>query len=190
MKHEEKIVMRESDEAAKLVTVTGWVDRHGRFFGDDERTARYSGSTHFTCGCGNVAPKGYTICSGCREKSVLERYLALPKAPWDGVSMLAMFDDDTYFTDMEEAEEYAETNEMTLEGLRLVICEPQIAERIDPNEHYHDKLPEDGEVPADIADAFEELNKKIEASKAVLSWQPGKVAVDINAPLPQSRSKA
>jgi hypothetical protein len=32
----EKIVMMDSDEAASIQTVTGWVDRQGRFWGGDE----------------------------------------------------------------------------------------------------------------------------------------------------------
>ncbi|MDE9687494.1 hypothetical protein R4T22_18735 [Citrobacter portucalensis] len=36
----EKIVMMDSDEAASIQTVTGWVDRQGRFWGGDEHQAR------------------------------------------------------------------------------------------------------------------------------------------------------
>ncbi|HAT6800607.1 TPA: hypothetical protein JAN03_00980 [Citrobacter freundii] len=45
----EKIVMMDSDEAASIQTVTGWVDRHGRFWGGDEHQARWCGATHRKC---------------------------------------------------------------------------------------------------------------------------------------------
>jgi hypothetical protein len=45
----EKIVMMDSDEAASIQTVTGWVDRHGRFWGKDEHQARWCGATHRKC---------------------------------------------------------------------------------------------------------------------------------------------
>lgn len=45
----EKIVMMDSDEAASIQTVTGWVDRQGRFWGGDEHQARWCGATHRKC---------------------------------------------------------------------------------------------------------------------------------------------
>ncbi|WP_407226469.1 hypothetical protein [Enterobacter roggenkampii] len=45
----EKIVMMDSDEAASIQTVTGWVDRQGRFWGSDEHQARWCGATHRKC---------------------------------------------------------------------------------------------------------------------------------------------
>ncbi|MEB2744543.1 hypothetical protein [Citrobacter portucalensis] len=45
----EKIVMMDSDEAASIQTVTGWVDRQGRFWGKDENQARWCGATHRKC---------------------------------------------------------------------------------------------------------------------------------------------
>jgi len=45
----EKVVMMDSDEAASIQTVTGWVDRQGRFWGSDEHQARWSGATHRKC---------------------------------------------------------------------------------------------------------------------------------------------
>ena len=43
---EKPIIMEDSPEAASIKTVTGWVSRTGRFCGDDERMARFDGSTH------------------------------------------------------------------------------------------------------------------------------------------------
>ena len=44
-----KIVMMDSDKAASIQTVTGWVDRQGRFWGKDEHQARWCGATHRKC---------------------------------------------------------------------------------------------------------------------------------------------
>ena len=41
-----QIILPESPEAASVQTVTGWVSRTGRYWGNDERMARYDGSTH------------------------------------------------------------------------------------------------------------------------------------------------
>lgn len=58
MKTPEPVVLSTSDDAAKIVTVTGWVDRQGRFWGNDENLrlliceANYpreiDGSDHFS----------------------------------------------------------------------------------------------------------------------------------------------
>jgi len=48
-KEPEKIVPYDSAEAASIQTVTGWVSRSGRFWGNDEHMARYDGCTHRKC---------------------------------------------------------------------------------------------------------------------------------------------
>src|ERR1700749_2919897 len=81
----EEMVMYDSDRAAKRVTITGyrkepmtgWMDRFGRYFGDDENLARYSGCTHKTCDCGKPMTKGWLKCEDCRAVSARERYLSL-----------------------------------------------------------------------------------------------------------------
>ncbi len=56
----EQIVLNTSDEAASIKTVTGWIDRYGRFWGDYERIARYSGCTHVACSeCGKPSVKRF-----------------------------------------------------------------------------------------------------------------------------------
>lgn len=61
---------------------------------------------------------------------------------------------------------------------RLVLTEPVHAYEIDPVDHYQDLLPEDADdVPADIHQAFEALNKVIRESGSVLSYNPTKVRV-------------
>lgn len=177
-----KIILNTSDEAAKRVTITGWVSRTGQFFGDDERSARWSGATHITCECGQVTPKGYTKCEACRKKASDARYAALPKAPWDGKTMLSMFDDDRYFADIEEAEEYAFEIESTLADLQLVLCAPVYAQQIDPNEHYCDDLAEDSEVPAEIEEAFRVLNEAIKNCREPLCFRPSKTALQLEKP--------
>ncbi|KGB00537.1 hypothetical protein DR73_495 [Enterobacteriaceae bacterium ATCC 29904] len=40
----EKVVMMDSPEAASIQTLTGWVDRQGRYWGKDEHQARWCGA--------------------------------------------------------------------------------------------------------------------------------------------------
>lgn len=164
------IVMRDSDEAAQLKTVTGWVSRTGLFYGGDERGARWAGCTHEKCeDCGAVIERGW--CNTCREKRDLERWLAAERIPWDGTTPLYSDSYDKYFFD-DDVEEFAEDEGVGLDDLRLYICVPQYGRPIE-GDYFQDELPEDGEVPDGICTAMEALNEAIRAA-GPLSWHPGK----------------
>lgn len=173
-----KIVLPESPEAASIQTVTGWVSRLGHFFGQDERTARYDGCTHRKCEkCGGIIGK-HDYCRPCHAKAEIEKYEKMERKPWNGTDALYSQADDLYFFDAGELDQYCEDEEVKPESLRLIICVPTHAHTIDPNDYYCDDLPEDGELPDDIAAAFQELNDAIRESKSILSWSPGKFAAD------------
>lgn len=181
----EPVVMRNSPEAAQLVTVTGWRSRRGYFFGLDERTARYNGCTHVHCSCGRVIEKGRTKCSDCRGAAEVVKYNAMPKKVWDGTGMLYSEAADRYFSNWDEVEDFlAEEEEaQSADSLLLVICEPQYASEIEEDEHYCDSLPEDctvADADKELAAMFDELNSYIRENKPVLSWYPGKFAVDLS----------
>lgn len=173
----EKIVMRDSDEAAKPHTMQGWLSRNGRFYAD-EATARYDGCTHIYCrDCNAPTEKNWLICGTCRDKADQSKYDAMPKKKWDGEAMLYSFAHEKYLCDLEEAESLLEPGE-TLDDLRLVICEPNYAKKIDID-HFCDDLAEDEDsLPAALQDAVDAFNKASDG--IVLSWSPGKFAPDLS----------
>lgn len=170
---EEKIILDSSNEAAQLKTVTGWVSSTGRFF-TDERLARYDGSTHSACECGNLMKRSWTKCDSCRSVSNQEKYKAMPFKEWDMKTPLVIFYDDKYFFDADEIEEYLEEHELKDEDLQLVICEPNYLSTIDSG-NWEDVLPVDGdgELPKEVEKALGELNKIIEKAEPI-SWSEGK----------------
>lgn len=185
MSSEQQMILSTSDEAATYRTdLKGWVSRDGLYFGEDERTARYSGCTHVPCqGCSKPAPKGRVVCDACYVAREREKFGAKERRPWDGEAMLYSEVLDRYFTDPEDAIDWVENQDEeghTLETLRLVLCEPTKYREIDPNDYYVDDLPEDGEVDNAIAKAFKELNAKIRAHSSPASWFPGKYALDLS----------
>ena len=183
MSEEKLIILSEDDAAASMKTesVTGWFDRHGRFWGTDERMARYSGSTHNKCsGCGN-AVEHRTYCEPCARAKEVSNYEAMERKPWDGDAMLYSVATQQYFEDLDEVAEYCEVEGTSPRDLLLVICDPKYAEEIDGEEHFSDDLPEDGELPAELQKAFEVLNKAIRDCRTPLSWWPSKVALEIDA---------
>lgn len=171
---DKKIVMFDSSEAATLKTVTGWVSRDGRFYGDDERIARYAGCTHQACDqCEAIVPRGRLICDACRNKATAAKYSALEAKEWDGETPLALFDCDTYFFDFESVEDYCDQNDCKVEDLQLVICTPIKPALLSADDLFCDSLPEDGETPDAVKDAVEAVNQAIIAAPP-FSWYPGK----------------
>lgn len=173
------IIPFDSPEAAQEVTVTGWRSRDGFFYGNGpraEETARYAGCTHQPCrDCGKLTEKMYSLCVGCREKADLARFLALPRGPWDGEQMLYSDARDKYYSTPEDVLDDLEEGQQ-LEDLRLVLCKPNRARPIE-EDHFCDDLPEDGDVPPELAAALQVLNDVI-VNLPALSWSPGKVAWD------------
>jgi hypothetical protein len=171
---ETKIVMFDSDEAARQITVTGWVSRDGRFYGNDERLARYAGCTHRKCEqCDNVVTRDRIICDQCNDKRMNAKYESLEPLEWDGDVPLCTFRGDTYFFDWGSVEEYCEDHETTVERLQLVICVPVKPHLLEPNDMFCDYLPEDGECPDEVALAVEAVNDAIKKALP-FSWYPGK----------------
>lgn len=179
----EKIILAESDEAAKFVTgISGWVDIHGNFHGKSEEMARYYSSTHRKCEeCKTaIIKRGYRFCADCKEKKDIERYLRLERKVWDGESYLYSCKQDMYFADYQELHDYLEDNEegvSSTDSLRLVICEPVYFRKIDEG-YWEDDLPDDAYLPDSVLSALETFNASLKDA-GIVSWTPGKYAAII-----------
>lgn len=169
-----QIILPESPEAASIQTVTGWVSRTGRYWGNDERMARYDGSTHRKCECGEIIEQR-SYCTTCHKKRELDKFLAMEKKPWDGLAMLYSLLNDEYYSTPDDAIYYADENELNLVDLQLIICEPNYAQEIDSS-YWSDQLPQDGENDI-LEEAIEALNKAIKDE--ILSWSAGDFALDL-----------
>lgn len=165
-------VERLSEDAAEQMTVTGWVCKNcRRYWGDDERMARYCCSTSFPCECGKRRSKHYTCCDDCRSKHEADRFFATPVAEWDGGFPLVddgdhyMFDEDDLAQFLEDSTEFSE-----LADVRLMPCQPTSTREFIMSEHLQDSLAPDQEL--DDEDQINEIvNKWIEDHKPI-SWEP------------------
>lgn len=178
---DEKIVMIDAPDLVKRVTVTGWVDTHGFFWGEDERQARWSSCTHRPCEqCGQPVAKLWTYCDDCRRVRDIARWHAKPKVEWDGETMLYSDACDRYFQDYDDIVDHlrdmrADDPSTVVEDLRLVVCVPNMARRLG-NDFFCDELPEDVDAPpAPILEAMAAFNEAM-AKQPPLSWSPGKHA--------------
>ena len=129
-----KIILLESDEAAKYVTnISGWVSSRGQFYGINEHLARLDGSTHKKCeSCGNVFEK-MSYCKPCHIKKEIARYNAMPQKDWEGEFLYSEYLDE-FFETLAEAQEFALDNYMITSDLRLVLCDPQYPDELMPDE--------------------------------------------------------
>lgn len=179
-KSDKAVIMPDSPEAAKPIEMTLWKSRTGKLYADEE-IARSDGATHTPCArCGKPSEKWRTLCPGCENLRITEKYEKLEKKAWDGEGMICMFDSDRFFSDLDEAGEYAADHEMKLADLRLVICESRFPREVDPDDFYCEDLPEDYSVEdclPEIAKAFKALNAVIRANKTPISYWPGRFAV-------------
>lgn len=177
----EQMILNTDDQAASLQTVTGWVSRSGRFYGIDERLARWDGCTHVCCrNCDKPVEKNRTLCSECRLACEIDRYNALPKQEWDRETPLYSDAVGKYFFGEQDLLDHLYDENVTAESLRLVICTPNYASQIDPD-YWHDDLPEEGDLPDEMAEALEALNEVIRKQPPV-SWSPGKFAAVVTEP--------
>ena len=172
-----KVVLFDSNEAAHFQTgLSGWVSRHGHYWGNDERAARYDGCTHTRCeDCGEPVDRGRLICPQCHENRQIKRYDAMPKEEWNGEGMLYSDAADRYFRDWDDVECFLEDEGGTADSLRLIICEPEYLPPIQ-DDYGCDVLAEDGELPDEVIEAIDKFNEIIKNAGAV-SWYPGKKAV-------------
>lgn len=181
---EKSKVMYASEEAAQKVAVTGWCSRNGHFYGDNEHLARWDGCTHQLCDCGAEMERGYTICQSCSSKKQMAKYETMPFKEWDGKAPLTLFDDDKHFWDEDSLLDYCEMNEVLPKDLQLVICEPNYASEIEPDDFYCDDLPEDhtlADAYLELADAFEKVNELIRKRVKPISWSGGKYRTSYSA---------
>ena len=185
-----KIILPDSPEAAHQQTVTLWVSRHGHAY-NDERIARFDGSTHSKCECGNICDKNYTKCKDCISKQDREKYKAMPFKEWDGETPLCLFNSDTYFWGEDDIENYCEENECNADSLELVICNPNLPRELD-SEFFCDELPDDGDgdLPKELQKAIDDFNAAVKAYGKPLSWIEGKYRTSCAKSAPEKTSEA
>lgn len=123
--------------------------------------------------------KKNNYCLECHDERIKAKWEAMPSKELDG-SPVTIYDTDQYFFDAESLHDFLCDEGLAVDDIRLVFCIPNKAREINPNEHFCDKLDEDGEVSAELAAAFDALNAVINRQPP-MSWSPGNVRVILPA---------
>lgn len=172
---EERIILADSPEAAEYRTVTGWVSRHGHFFGEAEGAARYNGSTHQKCDCGEIIAKN-SYCRLCSDKHRIDKYSIQQFKEWDETTPVYSDSADRYFYSPEEIDDYlSDHDDVTASELHLIICKRITLPTVD-DDYFMDNAPDGYEledmVSEDFMEALIELNTLAECED-VNAWEPG-----------------
>ena len=177
-KNIEEIILPSDPRAAKLMTVTGWVSRNGRFYGtgeNAERIARYDGSTVNECReCGSQCRKNHTMCDACTNKNRVEKYLALPEA--DVPDGYLVCHAETYASDLSELIEELINDGISPTSACIYICKPNHAPDFNVYDHLCDVIPSEDdswEAPEEILEAAAALNKALHEHGRNISWTSG-----------------
>ena len=178
MKTEIAILATDSNAARYVKNIEGWVDINNRFFGNDERAARYSSATHSKCECGALTKKGWLKCDSCRAKADKEAYIKLPLAIWDEESPVYSHLVDRYFFGPDEIEYYCEDEgDINPNDLMLVTCTQNHFSEVNPDS-WEDIMPDDNdELPDALISALHELNRVIRTLPPA-SYSPGKMRIE------------
>lgn len=178
-----KQILYDSPEAAKPITIEGWVSKDGKVFTgkEAEHLARYSGSTHTICECGTPAKKPYTACPDCREKRQAETYRKLPLVEWDVETPLCIYRSDEYFYNEDDIDYHCEENKINESDLQLVLCEPSEPRILEASEFLEEIIPEndDYKIPEDIHKAAEEFNQTVRDAMPI-SWEASDKRVQLS----------
>jgi len=184
MKQEEKLILNTDKDIVEAVMVLRWrTDKDNRVF-DTEEYARNYVATHKKCDtedCEAIVKIGWRRCDNCTHYSYREMYNKLTYKEWDGESLLSLFDNDVFFSDIDEIHDYCEENDVNPSDLMLIICEP-IALRNVELDYWEDDVPENCDGLAsyrpELAKKIQELNDWID-SQPPLSWSEGRFRTKI-----------
>lgn len=142
---------------------------------EDELAAKYASCTHRKCTkCGEPAEKTWLICPMCREKIAIEKYAKLPIKEWKGEPLYSQAIDHYFFGG--DLKEYLAEDDLKVEDLRLVFCEPEHLPQIQLEDW---DLHEDYTVAPEVEAAVMALNELL-AKQPPHCWYPGKVAAKVN----------
>ncbi|CAH7413015.1 conserved hypothetical protein [Vibrio chagasii] len=185
-----KSLVHYNDAPVEYKSATGWFDKNGRFWGEDEHMARWCSCDVIECstdGCSNeTAVKGSTKCISCSESSAIEKWTSSVKRcqPSDNLYSDKL---DLYFNGIESVVEHIVENDLkseTLSSLRLYVCEENFPTEIDMDCHLEEFLPEDF-TAEDVLDAralelLAMLNSHL-SEHASISHTPSDIGFDVTA---------
>ena len=180
-------IIRYEDNAEFVENISGWVCKTcGCFYGNlkrAEHNAAWCCANDLPCDCGGRnTERIYTCCAECRKKHEIEQWNKKEYTEWDGESLIYSEALDQYYSGVEEIDEDSFHAKLSLEDMRLVICEPDKKPIFDIRNLIEDYYDDNGEcatsdenldeIETTVNDWIDNYLKNI--------WLPGKYRVDLS----------
>jgi hypothetical protein len=178
-----KIIPYTASNSVEEITIPAWKVIQNGTIHLNEDSAKWAACTHIKCGnCDKLIEKRYTLCNDCRDKIRISKYNELPERMWNGETPIYSNLIDQYFFSASELEDWCkdedlEFNDIFLKMFEFVHCKEQYYYELDPLDIYSDIIPEDGDIPDELKNAFDKLNAEIKNFKIPASWYP----IDVRA---------
>jgi hypothetical protein len=170
---EEKIILYDSPEAARLLTPEDlikapvWVARdpynfNGYIYTTDEHLARNRGCTHKTCTLtGEVFPRSYSHGPTVRARREEERYQNLPQVEVGPDTKFSFMDDDKIYADTGELLDAMDAHDLEDIGY-VTIAEPVNYRPMDVLDYWGDDMYEgEGLDSPQIIGLVKQLNEEV-----------------------------
>lgn len=183
MIEEKKIWVEDDPELLKKVMVEMLETPNGQLYQiKDEHSARYWGSTHFRCDCGEIIPRSsYKRCTACAKKYDFELFLKMPIVKYDKAALLIHDEEhNKYYRDPEEWFDEVEINDLHqgesvldfIRRARFEECEPVELPEFNILEHLQDCWSPDSdcEVSDELKSAEDHVNKALKESPPI-AWE-------------------
>ena len=169
-------ILYDSDQAAEFKTVQCWVARNG-FLTTDEHHARFVGSTHNKCKCGQIVCKPFKLCPKCEEKEYFAKFATFKEKDYNGepVAVYSYIKNgkqikpgwENILWNEDQIFHFAEFYVTQFEDLKLVYATPMDIPHLEADEIYEGYTWEDWKpncLPEAVHAAIEHLNLVMEES--------------------------
>lgn len=171
------IYVEGSDIELEKKTVEVYVSKKGGLFLTEESALKDS-YTHIKCSKHDKIYAKNSYCYECSEDRQLEKFYKMEEVEYDGTSWMYSEEYDEWCPDMDTAEEIAEYHEVELKDLRLVLAVPNNLHEVE--EDYWEDIWYDGaQLPSEVEDALENLNKAIREHGKNFSWEAGNKRIKV-----------
>lgn len=175
------IILYDDAEAAQYRTdIKGWICSKGLYHGENEDSARSSGSTNKKCPlCDEIIDnRFYVLCYNCSEIEKDELYKKKEKIKWDRFTPIFSEKRNEYIFSYEDLIYIMNECKFSFSSARFLLCEPVFLRKIE-HDFFDDEITENGEIPEEVQIAMDYFNDVIH-NQSPVSYLPGKTAIFLN----------
>lgn len=170
------IYLEGSEIELEKKTVEVYVSKKGGMFLTEDSALKDS-YTHKYCEKHDHTHAINSYCYKCSEDRQLQRYYNMEEVEYGG-GWIYSEEYEEWFSDLGEAEEVAEYHQVGLKDLHLVVCTPNDLREVE-SDYWEDIWYDGAQLPSEVEDALEKLNKVIREHGKNFSWEAGNKRIKV-----------